>query len=103
MAPGTVANSFLRHSGVGLSFLGSTQAGVRWNTVRCSVSWAMIGMNWIALAPVPMTTTFLPFRSIEWSHWAEWKRGPSNVSAPAISGMLGMCSPPTPAITTRAS
>ncbi len=65
MAPGTVANSFLRHSGVGLSFLGRTQAGVRWNTVSFPVSWAMIGMNWIALAPVPMTTTFLSLRSTE--------------------------------------
>jgi hypothetical protein len=67
---------------VGLSFLGRTRAGVRWKTVSSPTSWAMIGMNWIALAPVPMTTTFLSLRSIRWSQVAVWNIGPSNVSAP---------------------
>ncbi len=30
----------------------------------------------MALAPVPMTATFLPVRSTSWCHCAEWKCGP---------------------------
>ena len=52
-------------------------------------------MNWIALAPVPITATFLPVRSTEWSHSAEWKAGPAKVSSPGIFGNDGRESWPT--------
>ena len=44
-------------------------------------------MNWMALAPVPMTATRLPRRSTPWSHVAEWNAGPANFSEPGDVGI----------------
>ena len=60
-------------------------------------------MNCDALAPVPMTPTVLPVKSIAWSHCAEWNVGPSNAPSPAMSGSLGRLSCPTALITASAS
>ena len=76
---------------------------MRWRIVRWATSSAISGMNWAALAPVPMTTTRLPRRSTSWSHRAEWKTGPAKVAAPGRSGMLGRLSWPTPLTTASAS
>ena len=59
----------------------------------------MIGMNWAALAPVPMTATRLPVRSTSWSHSAEWNAGPANDDRPAMSGSFGLLSWPVALIT----
>jgi len=37
--------------------------GVRWNTVVCAAWAAMIGIDWIAEEPVPMTATRWPVKS----------------------------------------
>jgi hypothetical protein len=37
--------------------------GVRWNTNRCAACSAMIGIDWIADEPVPMTPTRRPVKS----------------------------------------
>ncbi|GAA3131883.1 hypothetical protein GCM10020001_062640 [Nonomuraea salmonea] len=63
---------------------------MRWKTVRWRAAPASLGMNWTAEAPVPMTATRLPVRSIEWSHWAEWKAGPVKDARPGMSGNFGM-------------
>ena len=70
--------------------------------MSCATSGAMAGTNWIAEAPVPMTATRLPARSTSWSHRAEWKAGPLNVSTPGTSGSAGSTRPPQPLTTTSA-
>jgi hypothetical protein len=59
------------------------------------------GTNWAALQPVPTTTTFLSLKSTLWSHRAEWKIGPLNVSYPGKSSgqPRGSTRPPTALIT----
>ena len=52
---------------------------------------------------MPITATFLPVRSRSWRHWAEWKAGPANVSAPGSDGMTGFDSWPTAETTRSAS
>ena len=42
---------------------GIEKLGVRWNTVSCVAWLAMIGIDWIADDPVPMTATRLPVKS----------------------------------------
>ena len=42
---------------------GTDQAAVRWNTVRDEACRAMIGIDWIAEEPVPMTPTRKPVKS----------------------------------------
>ena len=60
-------------------------------------------MNCIALAPVPITATLRPARSIDWSHRAEWKAGPSKEPKPGmVVGRLGRLSWPT-ALTTASN
>ncbi|CNJ42527.1 Uncharacterised protein [Mycobacterium tuberculosis] len=49
--------------GVGKSSRGSTQAGVRWNTLTNPACFTSSGMIWTALAPVPITATRLPVKS----------------------------------------
>src|SRR3954466_15215362 len=71
--------------------------GVRWNSVSSPTAGAIFGTNWTALAPVPITATFLPFRSTSWRHRAEWNAGPANFSIPGSSGICGRGRPPTPA------
>ena len=77
-----------------------THGGVRWNRVRCPTSGWISGTNWMADAPVPITATFSPARSWSWSHCAEWKMEPVNVSMPSMSGRLGSLRGPRPATTT---
>ena len=60
---GTVANSFRASFGVAMSTRGITQPGVRWKTFTLAAVFTSSGMIWMALAPVPMTATFLPVRS----------------------------------------
>ncbi len=59
-------------------------------------------MNCTALAPVPITATRLPVRSQPWSHRAEWKDGPVNVSTPGTAGYTGRDSCPVAGTSTRA-
>ena len=59
----------------------------------------MVGTIWKALAPVPITATRLPARSVPSTHWAECMAGPANVSRPAMSGSFGRLSWPTALIT----
>ena len=42
---------------------GTDQVAVRWNTVSCDACCAMIGIDWIADEPVPMTPTRRPVKS----------------------------------------
>ena len=72
---------------------------------RCTnVTWAaclaISGTNWMALAPVPRTTTRRPVRSHSWSHRAEWNAVPAKSSSPGTSGYAGRLSWPQAAITT---
>ncbi len=47
--------------------------GVRWNTVRCSHSFAIGGIDWIPEEPVPITPTRLPAKDTgSWGHWPVW-------------------------------
>ena len=55
---------------------------------------ASVGMNWIALAPFPITTTFLPRRSQSWFQRAEWNEVPSKLARPGRSGTNGRFSWP---------
>ena len=71
---------------IGRSEWGTTHGGVRWKTCSCSTSGWIVGTIWIADAPVPSTATFLPARSTEWSHCAEWKEGPAKRVAPRDVG-----------------
>ena len=83
--------------------LGNIHWAVRWKTVRLSTPSAMAGAIWKPLAPAPIMATLCPERSTEWSHRAEWKEGPAQVSRPGMSGMWGRLSWPTAEITARAS
>ena len=79
-----------------------THAGVRWNRVsRAATGW-IAGTIWMADAPVPITATRLPARSARWSHRAEWKISPGNVSSPGMSGVDGVDRGPAAAMTTSA-
>jgi len=57
---GSIANNSCCSLVNGSSNRGATQIGVRWKTVRCSVSAAMAGTYWTALAPVPIDATRSP-------------------------------------------
>ncbi|CAB4724348.1 unannotated protein [freshwater metagenome] len=50
-------------SGTGPLYAGIEKLGVRWNTVSDLACDAMIGMDWMADDPVPMTATRLPVKS----------------------------------------
>ena len=63
----------------------------------------MVGAIWKPLAPAPIIATRVPARSTSWSHRAEWKAGPANVSAPGSSGTFGRLSWPTAEMTARAT
>ena len=76
---------------------------MRWYTSTRSANWATSGTIWAALAPVPITATFLPVRSCSCSQRAEWKRGPANVSSPAMAGTDGAAKVPMALTTTSAS
>ena len=56
-------NTVCTAGGVAMSQRGSTQPGVRWNTLTNSACLTSSGMIWMALAPVPMTATRLPAKS----------------------------------------
>ena len=81
---------------------GTIQGAVRWKTWSLPTFGWILGTNWIADAPVPITATRSPSRSCSWSHWAEWKALPSKESRPGRSGTLGSLSGPWAAITTSA-
>ena len=57
--------------------------GVRWNTVSRAACSAMIGIDWIADEPVPMTPTLSPVKSRPscgqrpvWYHWPRKRSSP---------------------------
>jgi hypothetical protein len=54
----------------------------------CALGW-IAGTTWIALQPVPITATRLPFRSTSWRHWAVWNSGPSKESSSGSGGTEG--------------
>ncbi len=81
---------------------GSTQAGVRWNTVSDNASGCTSGTSCTADAPVPTTATRRPRRSASWSHRAEWKAGPANDAIPGRSGTDGSDSAPVAVTSTSA-
>ena len=81
---------------------GSTQGGVRWNTVSDNASRCTSGTNCTADAPVPTTATRRPRRSTSWSQRAEWKAGPANDPAPGRSGTDGSDSAPVAVTSTSA-
>ena len=87
---------------MGALLSGAAQFGRRWNTVSVPASLATSGMSWMAVAPVPITATRLPVRSMgSWGQWKEWKAGPSKLSMPSILGRVGVDSTPTAAATNR--
>ena len=53
---------------------------------------AIVGTIWNSLAPVPITATRAPVRSVPSTHAAECIATPSNRSAPGMSGMRGRLS-----------
>ena len=56
---------------------GMLKFGVRWNTVRCAACSAMIGIDWMADDPVPMTPTRWPVKSTpSWGQWPVWYQVP---------------------------
>ena len=76
--------------------------GVRWKTcIRPTSGW-ILGTNWIAEAPVPITATRSPARSWSWSQRAEWKVVPAKLSRPGRSGTSGSDSGPWAVISTSA-
>ena len=85
------------------SGLGTTYGAERCSTVSVPTLSTMPGTNWIALAPVPTTTTRLLRRSTSWRHCAEWKAGPAKESAPGSDGTTGFESCPTAETTRSAS
>src|SRR5260370_19236442 len=91
----------LQRSGIAKSVLGRIQGGVRWKTISWPAAGAISGMNWMALAPVPVTAMRLPSRGTLASQSVEWKAGPANFSSPLISGYFGTCRPPTAETNTR--
>ena len=69
---------------------GTLKFAVRWNTVRCAASCAMIGMAWTAEEPVPITPTRLPATSTpSCGHRPVWCSSPANRSRPGRSGIRG--------------
>jgi hypothetical protein len=74
----------------------------RWKMVSLAAFLATVGMNWIALAPFPITATFLPVRSCAWFQRAEWNDTPSKSARPGSSGTCGRFSWPTPETSTFA-
>jgi hypothetical protein len=77
--------------------------GVRWKRWSCSTLGCTWGTNWIADAPVPIAATRSPPKSWSWSQVAEWKAAPSKLSAPGMSGIIGLLSAPVPRIRSCAS
>ena len=67
---------------------------MRWKTVTCFAFGAISGVNWKALAPVPITAMRLPASSTSARQRAEWKAGPANVSSPSMSGSRGQLNRP---------
>ena len=66
--------------------------GVRRNWVNAAASRAASWTTWTPLAPVPITATRLPVKSIpSCGHSAVWCKRPSNKSScrPGIGGMYG--------------
>ena len=92
-------------SGTGSWYLrfGNIHCAVRWNTVRCSTSSAMVGAIWKPLAPAPTRAKRVPRMSTSGSHRAEWNDGPAKSSMPSMSGIFGWFNEPTALITKRAS
>ena len=75
---------------------------MRWKTESFATWGAIPGTTWTALAPVPITATFLPVTSKSWFQRAVWKISPPKLWMPLMSGREGSTSPPTPETTTRA-
>ena len=68
----------------------NTQCGWRCTTVICPTCGVSSATNWIAVAPVPTTATFLPARSTVSSHSALCMIRPVNFSSPGMFGRLGV-------------
>lgn len=86
---GTRRNMRCTGGGIGKSTLGTTQIGVRWKTVSDSAAFAASGMSCTAVAPVPMTATFLPVRSKSSSQSAVCRIFPRKFLSPGKSGTCG--------------
>jgi hypothetical protein len=65
--------------------------GVRWKTVRASACRAMIGIDWMADDPVPMTATRLPVKSTpSWGQRLVKYTSPPKRAVPSMSSVLGI-------------
>jgi len=62
---------------------------VRWNTVRRSACGAIEGITWTADAPVPISATRFPRRSVSWSQRAVCMTAPPKFSRPGMAGGFG--------------
>ena len=68
---------------------GIEKFGVRWNTVSWLACLAMIGIDWIAEDPVPITPTRMPVKSTpSCGQWPVWYVLPLKFSTPGTSGSL---------------
>ena len=63
-----------------------TYDGERCSIVTCAASAAIAGTSVTAVAPLPMTTTFVPDQSRSAGQCCGWTTGPRKSSAPAKSG-----------------
>ena len=63
-ASGSARNDSISSRLQGVSSLGSTQLAERWKTMSCAACLAISGMNWTALAAVPMTPTRRPIELV---------------------------------------
>ena len=82
-------SSFLRHSGVGLSFLGSTHAGRALEDRQLA---DLLGDDRDELDRAGARADDDDLLALEvdaWSHCAEWNSGPANESAPCDLGDVG--------------
>ena len=90
-SPRFVRNLCSFASGIAPLLAGIEKLGVRWKTVSCAAWDAMIGMDWIAEEPVPMTATRLPEKSTPSCGQRLVKyTSPAKELAPAMSTSLGM-------------
>ena len=86
---GNRPNSCWTSGGIAKSILGTTQIAVRWKTVRASARAAISGMSCTAVAPVPITATFLPVKSNPSCQSAVCRIVPAKFLMPGNSGTCG--------------
>ena len=95
---------FCSSSVITLLLSGAAQFGLRWKTVRCATSFAIVCIVWIAHAPVPIIPTRFPEKSTSsWGHLAVWYAGPLKVSLPSMFGRVNADNGPNAVIKKRAT